>query len=120
MNRTIASLVLCLFFLLVTNGWAAEIKNMEDAALLADQEMRRQDSKHYIFVARSNAEEYEFGWVFRCYPEKYLITRNEMEQIPGLYKIIVDRDGGTYGYSGFSNEDYLIKEHLEKWRAKHQ
>ena len=91
-----ALVALGLLSLVLTEGCAMTVDNVNDAAILAEKYIRRDRNEHNFVVIRSTVKEYDFGWVFNVYPEKYLLTGNRGELVPGADEILIDRDGNTY------------------------
>ena len=107
--------------IMLTGGCAMTVDNLNDAAILAEKYMRNDGNKYNFVVIRSTAREYEFGWMFYCYPEKYLLTRDEGKLVPGAGGIFVDRDGQTRSVpSSILSDEEAAELHLKEWRERHR
>ena len=109
-----------LLSLVLTGGCAMTVDNLNDAAILAEKYIRRDGDQHNFVVIRSTAEEYEFGWVFSRYPEKYLLIGDEGELVPGAGALFVDKDGHVEPVPSSVYREYAINLHLKEWRERHR
>ena len=93
--------------------------NRQEAMRIALEAMAETDEAGHDFsIVEDRTEEYEFGWVFRFLPRRFLETGDIEDLVPGTGPVIVDREGTVTFVSTASRPEVEIEKYLEAWRTR--
>ena len=119
MRKIIITSAFVSFLAFATKGVAMNEIDFGAAATIASSMARQIDRGENFIVVKSKTKEYEFGWVFYIWPDKYAENMDIKYAKPGVGPLAVDRDGEAEFLLTSVSPERAVEIHSDKWKRRH-